>query len=304
MRKEPIRHHYIPQFILRNFACDNDRNFACYYDKESQSVSEREIREVFMERNFYRDEINCKDKPVQIEHDLSVYEREVAELIKAKFLDKRKIELTKEEDSKLKLFFAIMSFRNINAKEQFSNKLSQESKDFYKCFQENEDFEDFWKRNLGHLVKCRSIQDVESNPEVDPPIKDFMWRDTYGLLGRYVIIVESRAGENFILGDCYPLIIFGHRRLLPLYDISPISPNRAIIFANTEAVAEARDVLMLRPGLFDLPEINENGNCTIVTKRLLLEEVQFINREIEKNSHTGFIFSKSEQKGLEFVSER
>ena len=122
MPKEPIRHHYIPQFILRNFACDTDRKVACYYDKESQSVSEREIREVFMERNFYRDEINCKDKPVQIEYDLSVYEREVSELIKAKFLDKRKIELTKEEDSMLKLFFAIMSFRNINAKEQFSDK--------------------------------------------------------------------------------------------------------------------------------------------------------------------------------------
>ena len=304
MKKEPVRHHYIPQFILRNFACDNDKELAYYYDKESQSTSQREIQEVFMERNLYRDEINYADVPVQIEYDLSKYEGEVAKLIKAKFLDKRKIELTEEEDSMLKLFFAIMSFRNINAKEQFSDKASKEFKDFYKYFQENEDLEDFWKRNLGHLVKCRSMQDVANHTEIDPPIKDFMRRDTYGLLGRYVIIVESRAGENFILGDCYPLIIFGHRRLLPLYDISPISPNRAIIFANTEAVAEARDVLMLRPGIFDLPEISENGNCTIVTKRLLLEEVQFINREIEKNSHTGFIFSKSEQKGLEFVSER
>ena len=295
MRKEPIRHHYIPQFILRNFACDTDRKVACYYDKESQSVSEREIREVFMERNFYRDEINYKDKPVQIEQDLSVYEREVAELIKSKFLDKRKIELTAEEDSMLKLFFAIMSFRNINAKEQFSDKTSKEFKDFYKCFQENEDLEDFWKRNLGHLVKCRSMHDVENHTEIDPPIKDFIRRDTYGLLGRYVIIVESKAGENFILGDCYPLIIFGHRRL-PLYDISPISPNRAIIFANIEAVAELRDVLVLRPGVFDLPEINENGNCTLVTKWLLLEEVQFINREIEKNSHKGFIFQKPKER--------
>jgi len=31
------------------------------------------------------------------------------------------------------------------------------------------------------------------------------------------------------------------------------------------------------------------------TKRLYLDEVQFINREIEKNSHEGFIFSKFEQ---------
>ena len=67
------------QFILRNFACDNDKKLVRYCDKESRSISERETCEIFMERNLYRDEINCKDKPVQIEHDLSVYEREVAE---------------------------------------------------------------------------------------------------------------------------------------------------------------------------------------------------------------------------------
>ena len=296
MRKEPIRHHYIPQFILRNFACDNDRNFACYYDKESQSVSEREIREVFMERNLYRDEINYKDKPVQIEQDLSVYEREVAELIKSKFLDKRKIELTAEEDSMLKLFFAIMSFRNINAKEQFSDKLSKESKDFYKYFQGNEDLEDFWKRNLGHLVKCRSMQDVVNHPEIDPPIKLFVRRDTYSISGKYIIVVEPKDGDGFILGDCYPLVFTGDYLRLPLYDVCPISSNRAIIFASRGVDHTPRDVLALRPGVFDLPEISENGNYTIVTKRLLLGEVQFINREIEKNSHKGFIFQKPKER--------
>ena len=230
MRKEPIRHHYIPQFILRNFACDNDKRLVCYCDKESRSISERKTCEIFMERNLYRDEINCKDKPVQIERDLSIYEREVAELIKAKFLDKRKIELTEEEDSAMKLFFAIMSFRNINAKEQFGGKSSKEFKDFYKYFQGNEDLEDFWKRNLGYLVKCRSIKEVANHPEIDPPIKDFMRRDTNGLIGRYIIVVEPKEGDGFILGDCYPLIIFDAPIPLPLYDIAPISPNCAIIF--------------------------------------------------------------------------
>ena len=302
MRKEPIRHHYIPQFILRNFACDTDRKVACYYDKESQAVSKCEIREVFMERNFYRDEINCKDKPVQIEQDLSVFEREVAELIKSKFLDKRKIELTAEEDSMLKLFFAIMSFRNVNAKEQFSDKASKEFKDFYKYFQGNEDLEDFWKRNLGHLVKCRSMQDVANHTEIDPPIKWFMLRDTNSLLGKYIIVVEPKEGD-FILGDCYPLVFIGDYLRLPLYDVCPISPNRAIIIASRGVDHTPRDVLSLRPGVFDTPEINEKGNSVIITKRLLLDELQFINREIEKNSHKGFIFFKSEQKELEFVSE-
>ena len=295
MRKEPIRHHYIPQFILRNFACDNDKKLVCYYDKESQSVLKREILEVFMERNFYRDEINCKDKPVQIEYDLSVYEREIAELIKAKFLDKRKFELSKEEVDAIKLFFAIMSFRNIHAKEQFGDRSSKESKNFYKHFQANENLEDFWKRNLGHLVRCRSMKDVANHPEIDPPIKLFMRRDTCSVSGKYVIVVEPKEGDGFILGDCYPLVFTGDYLRLPLYDVCPISPNRAIIIASRGVDHTPRDVLSLRPGVFDLPEINENGNSVIITKRLSLDEVQFINREIEKNSHKGFIFSKPEQ---------
>ena len=304
MRNVPTKHHYIPQFILRNFICDHDERLVSYYDKETGKVSAQKTSEIFMERNLYRDEINCSDAPVQIENDLSKYEGEVAALIKTKFLDKRKIELTRREDSMLKLFFAIMSFRNINAKEQFSDKASKEFKAFYKYFQENEDLEDFWKRNLGYLVKCRSIQDVANHPEIDPPIKDFMQRDTNGLVGRHIIVVEPKERDGFILGDCYPLIVFGYHRLLPLYDISPISPNRAIIFANAEAVAETRDVLILRQVVFDPPGLSENGNFTIVTKRLLLDEVQFINGEIEKNSCKGFVFSKNKEKGLEFVSER
>ena len=54
------------------------------------------------------------------------------------------------------------------------------------------------------------------------------------------------------------------------------------------------NALSLRRGVFDPPEIDENGNCAIVTKRLLLDEVQFINREIERHSHKGFIFYKKE----------
>lgn len=297
MRREPIRHHYIPQFILRNFACDNEKKLVCYYDKESQSVLEREICEIFMERNFYRDEINYKDKPVQIEYDLSVLEREVSELIKEKFLDKRKFELSEEEGDVIKLFFAIMAFRNIHAKEQFGDRSSKESKEFYKHFQKDENLEDFWKRNLGHLVKCRSMNDVANHPEIDPPIKLFMSRDTNALYGKYIIVVEPRDGNGFILGNCYPLAFAGDYLRLPLYDVCPISPNRAIIIASKGVEHTPRDVLSLRPGVFDFPEINENGNSVIVTKRLLLDEVQFINREIEKNSHKGFIFSKFQQKG-------
>lgn len=54
---EPIRHHYIPQFILRNF-CFNDRGDLFYYDKENSKTSVKNTRDIFMVRNLYRDEIN------------------------------------------------------------------------------------------------------------------------------------------------------------------------------------------------------------------------------------------------------
>ena len=140
------------------------------------------------------------------------------------------------------------------------------------------------------------MRDVANHTEIDPPIKLFMRRDTYSIFGKYIIVVEPKGGEGFILGDCYPLVFTGDYLRLPLYDVCPISSKRAIIFASRGVDQTPRDVLALRPGVFDLPEISENGNYTIVTKRLLLEEVQFINREIEKNSHKGFIFYKEDIK--------
>lgn len=290
MAKEPIRHHYIPQFILRNFACDHDKKLVFYCDIENRLISEREICKIFMERNLYRDEINHVDKPVRIESDLAKYESEVAKIIREKFLDGRNIEITSTEDKTLKLFFAIMSFRSANTKEQLTNGLSPESKNFYKYFQPNEDFEDFWKRNLGCLVQCRSIDDVMNHPDIDPPIKLFMQRDANGLLAKYFVVVEAKDGDAFILGDCYPVVISGDYLNLPMYDIFPISPNRAILLASVGVNATPRDVLALRPGVFDIPQKNDIGNTVITRKRLLSEEVYYINREIEKNSHKGFIF--------------
>lgn len=293
MTKEPIRHHYIPQFILRNFACDHDNKLVYYCDKENRFISERAIREIFMEHNLYRDEINNADKPVKIEYDLAKYESEVAHIIKEKFLDGRKTEITSTEDKMLKLFFAIMSFRSTNAKEQLTRGLSQESREYYKYFQPNEDFEDFWKRNLGCLVQCRSIDDVINHPDIDPPIKLFMQRDANGLSAKYFVVVEAKDGEGFILGDCYPIVVSGDYMNLPMYDIFPISPSRAILLASVGVDATPRDALTLRPGVFDIPQKNDIGNAVITRKRLLSEEVHYINREVEKNSHKGFIFFRS-----------
>ena len=70
MKKEPVRHHYVPQFILRNF-CD-EKGFLNYYDKKTNEMTVREPRDIFMEKNLYRDEINVADNPTKIETELGV----------------------------------------------------------------------------------------------------------------------------------------------------------------------------------------------------------------------------------------
>ena len=100
MHPQPIRHHYIPQFILRNFCFEDGHLY--YFDKQTGCISVKDTRDVFMARNLYRDEINDAADPVKIEKDLAEYEREVAQIIRERFLNEREFFLTFEENEKLK----------------------------------------------------------------------------------------------------------------------------------------------------------------------------------------------------------
>ena len=46
MKQEPKRHHYIPQFILRNFQDENSQ--VSYWDIENSKLEKRNTRSVFM----------------------------------------------------------------------------------------------------------------------------------------------------------------------------------------------------------------------------------------------------------------
>ena len=51
MKNNPIRHHYIPQFVLRQF-CYED-NLLWFKHKDTGVVESIETRDVFMEKNLY-----------------------------------------------------------------------------------------------------------------------------------------------------------------------------------------------------------------------------------------------------------
>ena len=57
MNTEPIKHHYIPQFLLKNF-CFDDKGHLYFYDKVSKQISIKTTKDVFMTSRLYEDTIN------------------------------------------------------------------------------------------------------------------------------------------------------------------------------------------------------------------------------------------------------
>ena len=62
--KEAVRHHYIPQFILRSFCGDN--GCLSYFDISQQRIVEKKTEEVFMTRNLYRDTVKTLVPPLRV----------------------------------------------------------------------------------------------------------------------------------------------------------------------------------------------------------------------------------------------
>lgn len=277
---KPIKQHYIPQFILKNFCFLND--LVKYYNVEKNSIEILSTRNVFMEEKFYND-YNNFDIPEYIEIELGKFESEVARIINNKLLKDDFIKLTKEEDEKLKLFFAIMGFRNIHAK-TFFEYLPEKSKSLYGKYQNDDDYLDLWKRNLGYLAKCRSVNDVIMDSNIDEIIKEFMKRDTFYISGLYFLVFQTHGKEKFIIGDCYPTSITGDLKI-KLYDLFPISSDRLLVLLPFEIQNVQEGVLD-----FTKKELKRSNNpLNFKVRNIYDDKVKVINETISKNCRKGYI---------------
>ena len=298
MNKEPVRHHYIPQFILRNF-CFDDTSQLFYYNKKTSKIFKRKTRDIFMIRNLYRDDINNIDEPMKIEKDMARFESEVAKIITERFLDENEISITLDEDEKLKLFFAIMAFRSKNTSNQFRIGMSNESKTLYSAYQKNGDLSDFWKRNLGNLVNCRSMKEVWNHKDIDDPIKIFFQRDTCGYFGLYFIVAERRGPIDFIISDVYPTIIYGVTAEgieLPMYSVFPISPDRIILLTANGVEGAPKSVATFSNEVLKKPKWNPKKRVlTIHVKKLYEKEVRYVNSVLIKEAYEGFAFKNEDR---------
>ncbi len=288
---EAIRHHYIPRFLLRPFCYDEERVW--YYRKKTAELVSVNIRDIFMERNMYRDEINHPEQPTKIETDFAAFEREAAEIIREYFLNRDEIDLPAEKDDALKLFFGLMSFRSKNGQRSFSDAADEKSKALFSLYQEDGNLNDLWKRNLGYLVNCRSLKDVLKHPEIDDVIKDFMARNIYYLFGTHFAVVERRGKTDFILSDSYPVMFSGKGDdglILNNYAVFPISPARAILQICDGAENASMKTLGIKKKIIKPVQQLPGKNKIRITK-IYDAETAYLNSHFFKLAEEGCVIS-------------
>lgn len=184
-----------------------------------------------------------------------------------------------------------MSFRAKATKNFFSTMFSTEDVRMYSKYQLDGDFEDMWKRNLGYLVNCRSLNEIINHKNIDDIFKVFMIRDVFGTFGSYLSIAEIRGGEEFVIGDSYPVSVSGMSDSglqLEMYAICPISPKRILLYVNNGVEDVPREVLSFRKCILNKPRIDIDGNIIIKVKKLYPEEIQNINDSIIDAAQEGF----------------
>lgn len=304
---EPIKHHYIPKFVLRNF-CD-EKNQLNYWNVGKSKLEKRNPLSIFMIENMYRDELNHAENPVIIENKFSYFEDEIARLINDKILtDSNKIILTRSELEKLRIFLTLFSFRSSFRMKQYEeNNFDGATRTILLKYQQDGNFKDLWKKELYELASCRTYDDIKKNEKIDPIIKQDFLNDYEGY---YISFADARGGE-FVLSDIFPtseLYPLPQPFGVHLHYLFPISPTRMIILNHIMFKKESKNALKFADMLkvSKIKEYIPEPRVKYITAQLIHDpkdefsyncikvysnDVAYLNCLILNEARTGIIFN-------------
>lgn len=267
---EPVKHHFVPQFIIRNFRIDTS---VLFWNIEKGIIEKRNPKSILMKPNLYRDIVNHPNDIMAIEKKFSKFEDEISKLINQKFLSDESIELTRKENERLRMFLFLLSFRSENRKNQYINgNFDQSTKSHLNKYTRNNDYVDLWLRELNAILDCDSYDEIRKNSTITPVIKIDVENE---LEGYYMTIIESR-GQDFILTDIYPTtevfsLGFGNANY-HMHSVFPISPNRCILLNS----------VIWKKGIEEHPQFQIMNKLSKIKGNLLREPVAIY---IEKGKH-------------------
>lgn len=308
-QNEAKRHHYIPQFILRNFTDENGQ--LEYWDIVESKLEKRNPRSVFMNWHMYRDEENHKDNPTLIESSLSVFEQEISELINKKMLSGNEISLTRAELESFRIFLSLLSFRSDLRMNQYKDKqFDPATLAILKKYEQDENFENLWKMEIEELSKCRTYKQIEDSKIIDPIIKTDFFND---LKGMYMTFVEARGGE-FLISDVYPTLeIFPIQPgiNIHMHCMYPLSATRLLLLNHIMFKQETHDSMFeamksfsqIKGDMIALPKndytngmiYNQSDRFIYRVRKIYSSDVEYINALFLNEAHVGLAFKNKDR---------
>ena len=294
-QRSHVRQHYIPQFILKNFCYDQNKEKVYFFEAGGDEYFSTYVSNVFMERYLYSKDEN----ELEIENSLARFERDVAPIFKKLCYD-AEISLTFAENERLRVFLSLLAFRSASTRDQFDS-MSELSREMYGKSSDETNMKNIWLKNVHLVSQSRSIQEVLSNPEVSTPLKVFIKHEFSSF---YMCILECRGTVDFLISDCYPVVMNGEVKLLngasfnvPIYYFYPISESRVIVLVALNIQDVPREVANLdyTKTLKGPKGSADRTHLIFRPAKVYLPEVEWINEMIVKNAKIGVVVKDLER---------
>lgn len=305
---EPIKHHYIPQFILRNFNFEGNITF---WDKKKNKLEKRNSSSIFMVKNLYSDDKNHPTDPQIIEKKFSYLETEVAKIINEKILGKTEIKINRVENELLRKFLFLLSFRAEYRKQQYIDGAFDDStKANLAPFVKDNDYVDLWLRENEEILDSNRYRDTYVNDKISKIIRNDLESH---LLGYYMTFIEAR-GQDFILGDMYPTsekYLITMEAGIHMHYFYPLTPNLLLVLNSIHYKKEyknitpfnffefsrTKDQFVIQPKNIRKNEfkISDEDEYIYKVQKIYEDDVKYVNHLIINEASNSIAFANSDR---------
>jgi hypothetical protein len=285
---EPRKHHYVPQFLLKNFHSRKKRDefFIQIFDKKIEKGWESNVKDAMCENDFHRFKISYESEEFFLNYENHFYSIETEASHSIQKLIKEK-NLTKIDDQDRANIVAFITFQSLRTNQYRSivDKSSKKIYDMVKQFSNSGD-DDIVKMGdeevkIGALKQSEDqLKQVSLRAIRDPKgLKEIMSH----LLVKKWILYETTNKNPFYISD-NPIVLHNDKEFGPYGNIGFAVPGIQIYFPISSTLTlglvcpllykecreEVEKVKNLKQSFMSLRVMGRNPNFKIIEEQLLM----------------------------------
>lgn len=297
---KPKKHHYVPQFLLRNF-CAGDNKKIYVFDKKKINVFSSSTKNIAHENNFYNDDGMGYQESTELK--LGGIENQCAPIIERIINEESLININKLEQAMICLFVTVQLTRTKSTRDFLSGMNKQIAE---------------WMQMSGFDPNLDVDGFIDQSPQEIKESSINILRTIPGDLAKYLFdkewaLLKSPKNESFYLSDhpitmhnYYPRLGRGNHGLsLKGIEVHfPITPSLCITFMCSRMIGEFRDKVKEQkrraaqgtsfPVDLSLVETILNHIDSNRIRILQPENIEFHN-SLQVNQSTRFLYSNNEE---------